>query len=329
VFDGSRLRDLLVETAADAELVEIRVNRPPWTHTTMQVAAGEQVTWLAWGAVHLLKALGVSARPSLVLGGRIDGGGPVHQGSRDTLTFTAARAGPVELASLSPGGGELQPDGSVATDRVPYRAFRGNLTAVVVRWPPGSDPRASLEEVSSRDTTGLCAAEAARLAAPPAPPPGWEHHPLVGREEIFAASPEGITADCRQTGGIVRIPAPAPLTPTLRLRWSWRLDALASRLPEDTPLTHDYLSVALEFDDGQDLTWFWSSSLPVGFAYRCPLEHCRHRETHVVARTGTPTSAAGSMTSAPSWPTTRQRLAARLRPASFAHGLSPQRFPAR
>ena len=51
-------------------------------------------------------------------------------------------------------------------------------------------------------------------------------------------------------------------------------------------LTHDYLSVALEFDDGQDLTWYWSSALPLGFAYRCPLKHWRHRETHVVARTG-------------------------------------------
>ena len=52
-------------------------------------------------------------------------------------------------------------------------------------------------------------------------------------------------------------------------------------------LTHDYLSVALEFDDGQDLTWFWSWALPMGFTYRCPLDHWRHRETNGVARTGT------------------------------------------
>ena len=82
-------------------------------------------------------------------------------------------------------------------------------------------------------------------------------------------------------------PAKVPLTPTLRLRWSWRLDELPSRLPEDTMLMHDYLSIALEFDDGQDLTWFWSCALPEGFSYRCPLDHWRHRETHVVVRTGT------------------------------------------
>ena len=77
------------------------------------------------------------------------------------------------------------------------------------------------------------------------------------------------------------------LTPSLRLRWSWRVEALPSRLPEDTALTHDYLSVALEFDDGQDLTWYWSCCLPEGFSYRCPLPHWRRRETHIVARTGT------------------------------------------
>ena len=56
--------------------------------------------------------------------------------------------------------------------------------------------------------------------------------------------------------------------------------------PEDTKITHDYLSIALEFDDGQDLTWYWSGALPEGFAYRCPLDYWRKRETHIVVRTG-------------------------------------------
>src|SRR6185503_17359453 len=109
--------------------------------------------------------------PSLVLGGRVAHGGPVHRSPRDTHTFTADQAGAVELASLSPAGGELQPNGSIETDRLPYLAFGGSLSAVVVRWAPGSDPRATLEAVASRDASSLCAAEAARLADPPLPPP--------------------------------------------------------------------------------------------------------------------------------------------------------------
>jgi hypothetical protein len=86
--------------------------------------------------------------------------------------------------------------------------------------------------------------------------------------------------------GILCHDADAPLTPTLRLRWSSRVDELLSQLPEDTKITHDYLSVALEFDDGQDLTWHWSCALPEGFAYRCPLDYRRKLETHIVVRTG-------------------------------------------
>jgi hypothetical protein len=56
---------------------------------------------------------------------------------------------------------------------------------VVARWAPGSDPQRALESVASRDRSGLCAAEAARLADPPAPPDGWDTHPLTGREQAY------------------------------------------------------------------------------------------------------------------------------------------------
>lgn len=42
----------------------------------------------------------------------------------------------------------------------------------------------------------------------------------------------------------------------------WRVDDLPSRLAGDTTLTHDYLSEALEFDDGCDRTRYWSSNQP-------------------------------------------------------------------
>jgi len=181
----------------------------------------------------------------------------------------------------------LQADGTITTDRIPYRAMAGTLSAVVARWAPGTDPRHALESIAGRDPSGLCAAEAARLADPPAPPAGWDTHPLTGREQAFFPTGSGITVDARWTSAIIRHPAEMTLTPALRLRWSWRVGTLPSRLPEDTALTHDYLSVALEFDDGQDLTWYWSCCLPEGFSYRCPLPHWRRRETHIVARSGT------------------------------------------
>ena len=282
--DGEALRDLVAEAAAEALLVEVPVNRRPWTATGIRVSRGEAVTWLAWGRAYLIRPLGLGAGPSLGLLGRVEDG-PPQTSAGETFTFTADRDGPIEFGGRFPG--ELQEDGSITVDRAHYRLMRGHFTAVVARWAREPDPMAALQALAARDPSGLCAVEAARMANPLCPPHGWEHHPLLGREDVYRSSANGIAADCRHTNAIIRRPAEAALTPSLRLRWSWRVDELPSRLPEDTQLTHDYISVALEFDDGRDLTWHWSCALPEGFAYRCPLEHWRHRETHIVVRSGT------------------------------------------
>ena len=282
--DGEALRDLVATVAAETRLVRVPVKKPPWTPTGLAVTAGEDVSWLAWGSVCLLRPWAVALRPRLVLRGRAGDGVPV-EGARDTVTFRADRTGELRLGSVYPG--ELQADGTITTDRIPYRAMAGTLSAVVARWAPGTGPRRALESIAGRDRSGLCAAEAARLADPPAPPAGWDTHPLTGCEQAFFPTGSGITVNASWTSAIIRHPAEMTLTPSLRLRWSWRIDTLPSHLPEDTALTHDYLSVAVEFDDGQDLTWHWSCCLPAGFSYRCPLPHWRRRETHIVARTGT------------------------------------------
>jgi hypothetical protein len=97
-----------------------------------------------------------------------------------------------------------------------------------------TDPQRALESIAGLDPSGLCAAEAARLADPPAPPAGWDTHPLTGREQAFFPSDSGITVKAGWTSAIIRHPAEMTLTPSLRLRWSWRVDTLPSRLPEDT-----------------------------------------------------------------------------------------------
>ena len=283
-IDGAVLLGLLSEVTADVQLVHVPASRPVWTTTAVYVNAGELVTWLAWGVASVARPLGVGVGPHFALGGRIRGGA-IQASARDTFSFTADRHGPVELASLFPG--ELQPDGSIATDRIPYWTMAGGFSVVVARWPHGADPSACLRAMAGRDASGLCAAEAARLADPPKAPPGWDYHPLLRPADTFAPSERGMAVRVRGAVGIVCREVDMPLTSTLRVRWSWRVDALPSALPEDTTLTHDYLSVAVEFDDGQDLTWYWSSALPEGFSYRCPFEHWRRRETHVVVRSGT------------------------------------------
>src|SRR5262252_4442755 len=231
--DAAALRDLVATVAADARLVRVPVNQPPWTATGLAVTAGDDVSWLAWGSPYLVWPLSVAVRPRLTLRGRVDDGVP-QDGSRDTVTFRADRAGELRLGSVYPG--ELQAGGTITMDRIPYRAMSGTLSAVVARWAPGTDPQRALESIASRDPSGLCAAEAARLADPPAPPPGWDTHPLTGREQAFFPSDSGITVNAAWTSSIIRRPAEMTLTPSLRPRRSWRAATPASRLPEAAAL---------------------------------------------------------------------------------------------
>lgn len=83
------------------------------------------------------------------------------------------------------------------------------------------------------------------------------------------------------------ISPPLPLTHRTTATWSWLVTDLPSRLREDTTLSHDYFSIAFEFENGRDLTYTWSWELPVGFGYWCPLAAWCDREYHVVLRSGT------------------------------------------
>ena len=64
------------------------------------------------------------------------------------------------------------------------------------------------------------------------------------------------------------------------------VSALPSRLPEDEARSHDYLSIAVEFENGRDITYCWSWGLPVNHGFWCPLPTWRDREFHVVIRSG-------------------------------------------
>lgn len=273
---------------AGARVAHLRLaaRREPWTPTGLRAPRGAAVTWLAHGDSWLFGRRGPHFDAAMQLRGRAGGAAPAWQGTGATHTALAPHDGPVELCCLLPA--ELHgADERIVYDRVPRMLCGGGFDVVTAVWPPGADVVAGLRSAAAADPSGLCAREADRLARPLVPPAGWHPHPTLPLGGIHTALGDEIAADAQGRVEIIRREARAPLTPTLSLRWRWRLDRLPSALAEDTLLTHDYLSVAVEFDDGTDLTYYWSSTLPPGTSYRCPLPHWRHREWHVVARSGT------------------------------------------
>ena len=95
-----------------------------------------------------------------------------------------------------------------------------------------------------------------------------------------------ISIRSQASGGIVRCPVDFQVEPGLRLKWDWRVNTLPSAVAETTAVTHDYTSIAVEFDDGRDLSWYWSAALKQGEHFGCPLPGWS-TETHYVVGSGT------------------------------------------
>ena len=265
--------------------------RPPWFDTGIDVEAGESVTVFADGRVFISRVLDLWVGPAIQLWCRIGERGPIFRGTRATNTFTAREDGRLWLANYFPGEWQ-DSSGRTVTPHSEYARLSGGMSVLAVRWARGTDVHRLFRDFV-RDTRvpGLVLAEAERFDQPVPGPEHWDYLWSVGPGETFrpTVAPDGRPAiGCHTHGdvGILQREVRAPLLPGTRLRWSWRVDELPIDLAEDTLPSHDYLSIAVEFDDGQDLTYYWSAALPEGTVYRCPLPNWNARETHVVVRSG-------------------------------------------
>lgn len=271
--------------------LRLPATQPPWHDTGIELAAGDTVTLLARGRVYLSRALDIWVGPAFQLWCRVGERGPVFRGTRDTHTFTAQTSGRLWLASYFPGEW-ADPSGRLATPEADYAKVSGGLDVLALHWGRTADAAGRLREWAELAAAPEpVKAEGRRLADTVVTPEHWEYLWFVGPGELYrsSAAPDGRpTIACLTHGdaGILRHPARLPLGPGTRLEWSWRVDELPIDLAEDTLPSHDYVSIAVEFDDGQDLTYYWSAALPVGTVYRCPIPTWTHRETHVVVRSG-------------------------------------------
>ena len=276
---------------AGVEIVRLPGNVPPWTRTAIRVRKAECVSWLAAGRIVISPELDLSGGPRFHLWARIGDRGRITNGPGDTFTLWARDEGPLDLAIYH--GEWATREGDLATPREAYATVTGALEVCLLHWH-GSGLAAArrglarLAELAPDEP--LLTRELARLASPAREPAGWRHLWFLGQSQIF----EGVHTDGRDTIrirmqddlAIVQKAAAFELVPRTTLRWEWRVDALPAQLPEDTLPTHDYISLAVEFENGRDLSYFWSCALPLGHAFACPIPTWTARETHLVIRSG-------------------------------------------
>ncbi|GAC1626992.1 MAG: hypothetical protein NVS9B10_15500 [Nevskia sp.] len=266
---------------------EIDGSAPGWVDSGLSLRQGETVTVLAAGHLHLSKAFDVGFGPVVGLWYRI-GDGELAKFTGPGATITAADGGTLWLVTKPPG--EFADRRGAFDPGQPRRGVSGAFTVGILRWH--GDPAAGIAAAADINESVFGPA-LRRLREPVVTPAGWNYLWRLGQGEIFGAAPcrddLGHELRCHSSAdvGILQFPVDVPLTLDTRLDWSWCVTQLPSKLAEHIQATHDYLSIAVEFDNGLDLTYLWSAALPVGTVFQCPLPWWDQRETHWVVRSGT------------------------------------------
>ena len=280
----------LVDRAKSPELAEARVFELvgadlPWKDLGITLEKGQQATLLLGGRVWLSREADLWVEPGVAFHVRSRGTRPLFNPMSNTGTMTAVESGPLEMArSLV----EFQDEkGELAVPKSDYVKADAHIYGMALVWR--GDAQAGLESlIQHGDVDGILAAELAHLRSPRKLPAGWNNFFMLGGGPvIFNDIGNGaISVEPLKNAGILQRPVNIALKPGTKLSWNWIVEELPSRLPEDQLTSHDYLSIAAEFDDGQDLTYFWSSTLPVGKAFRCPIPRWTPLESHMAVRSG-------------------------------------------
>ncbi len=273
------LRGMPPDAAPQVAVLTLLPADPGWRASGVIVRKGQSLTVFADGAVWISKPLSVGASPLTALWLRIAKTAPLRKMHASASTFEAWASGELEFCLKPPG--EWANESGDFDPAVPRAGASGAIEAIVALWPGAAD-------------AGVVALEKSGLSGPPAinraPPKGWSYLWRIGDGSIYGAAEDAgkpcINVHTHGDVGILQYSIEAPLDADTALEWRWRVDQLPSVLPEHIQPTHDYLSIAVEFENGQDLTYFWSAELPVDTVFKCPLPWWSTRETHWVVRSG-------------------------------------------
>lgn len=227
-----------------------------WTGSGHHVQSGDRFRVVATGHQWLAKPLGLVIEPRSTVYMRI-GAGAIRKLIGHDDVYEAWDGG--ELSFLTKGLSE----------------FSDEQGALLPGKRPTQGPGIGLRVVSTP-----------KLSSDTGQPEGWRYLWRIGDGRIYTGNPDDIAVSTHGDVGILQRDVDLPLTDRTTLSWDWLIEMLPSDLPEDLAFTHDYLSIAVEFDNGRDLTYMWSAGLPEGHVFRCPLGWWCDRETHWTLRSG-------------------------------------------
>jgi len=246
----------LVPPDPDAPL-RIDGSEQGWSASGLRVERGQSFRITASGHGWIANGIGLVLDPPASLFVRIGGKAPIHRIAANQWIFTAWADGEVEV--LSKGLSEFaDKDGTLLPGKRPATK-------------PGFGVRVEAVEAPASDNGA---------------PPDWNYLWRIGQARAFTGEHDDVAITLDASVGILQRAVDLPLEEDTVLSWDWLIDSLPSNLPEDLAFTHDYLSIAIEFENGHDLTYMWSAGLDEGHVFRCPLDWWCDWETHWVLRSG-------------------------------------------
>jgi hypothetical protein len=270
------LNDRAVTSSAAAVAFESSADR--WKRSGVRVAEGESLTLFGFGD-------GVGARVWVRIGDA-----DIVNLVESTWSFPAWAAGEVELAvrPQAPGLNWERCDGTLPAAATALPAESLDLAVVVAAWKsPATESLAALS--GSPDHEAITRARSDLEATLPLPA-GFRSLCYLRRTNVFEAwegdGRHGLWGHAASFAGIIKKAIDLPLDLQSEITFEWRYDALHSLGPETEARHHDYSSIAIEFDNGQDITWMRSPHLEAGTSFACPLDWWNTRETHIVLQGG-------------------------------------------
>ena len=263
----------------------------PWFPGGFMLEKGDEVSYFIAGRVYASSFLDIYLQPALQLWCKVGSAGEIFRGTRDSHSFVARDSGELCFGNYFPNDWADRQGRRKQDDRV-YRSLSGELRILMIRWS-GSASAGLQALLGHGDCDGRIAAELQRIAQGDTTPPGWQYLWHLGPAEIYRQRHDSQGRPCihchtHADVGILQKDVDLPLDEHTAISWRWCIAQLPSDLREDAVPSHDYLSLAVEFDNGRDITYYWSSSLPAGTGYDCPLPNWKGIEYHVVVRSGTP-----------------------------------------
>lgn len=268
--------------------VDFSANQPPWLPTQVELQKGDNLSCFSEGRIYANKALDIYVPLSMQIWFRV-GQGDIFRGTQKNHSFEAQDDGVLQLGNYFPNDWKTRSGDRTQDDKV-YGTTSGEAKTLIIKWAvPALEGLRALRELG--DVDKRLSNEIDRLERGQTTPLGWSYLWNVGPSDIYQQRTDSDNTPCinchtRGDAGILQKSVDLPLNHSSEISWRWCMHNLASQIREDSMPSHDYLSIAVEFDNGRDITYYWSNSLAPGTGYDCPLPNWKGKEYHVVVRSG-------------------------------------------